>query len=137
MNKQELQDIRERCEKATPGPWKWIINGNTVQSHAITTDTGKCGIQEKICASISPKTKNANFIAHARTDIPALLTEIDRLTAERDNKGCGWCNRLDEYDRFECTLINHEGSDMAVDHMIVSCIADYCPVCGRRLEVRS
>ncbi|UWG96800.1 hypothetical protein LPY66_18265 [Dehalobacter sp. DCM] len=84
MNKEELDAIRDRCEKATPGPWKWIINGNTVQSHAITTDTGECGIQEKICASISPKTRNAEFIAHARTDIPLLLAGIDKLQQGND-----------------------------------------------------
>lgn len=50
-------------------------------------------------------------------------------------KGCAWCNRTDGYDRFECCLINNDGNTLVTrDHMVVSCVADYCPVCGRRLE---
>ena len=49
-------------------------------------------------------------------------------------KGCAWCKRTDGYDRFECCLINNDGSTLVHKHMVISCIADYCPVCGRRLE---
>jgi hypothetical protein len=55
------------------------------------------------------------------------------LKNPRKKNDCGWCNRKDGYDRIECTLIDHEGNSLAVDHMIVSCEADYCPVCGRRM----
>jgi hypothetical protein len=36
----------------------------------------------KICSAISPKTKNAGFIAHAREGLPNALDEIDRLRKE-------------------------------------------------------
>jgi len=52
---------------------------------------------------------------------------------DRDEKGCDWCNRTDGYARTECTLVDHEGNNLVVDHMIVSSIADYCPKCGKKL----
>ena len=49
-----------------------------------------------------------------------------------EEKQCGWC-RIKEYDRFECSLINKNGSDLVVDNIVVTCIAKYCPMCGRCL----
>ena len=63
-----------------------------------------------------------------------LHLELEALKEKASREqGCGWCKRTDGYDRIECVPINHEGSDLAVDHMIVSCVADFCPVCGRKL----
>jgi hypothetical protein len=45
---------------------------------------------------------------------------------------CGWCNNED-YNRFECSLINDNGHSLAANNMVITCIADYCPKCGRRL----
>lgn len=55
----EIADIRARAEAATPGPWRdyhnpdwgWLVVG--------------------ICADVQPQ--DAEFIAHAREDIPYLL----------------------------------------------------------------
>lgn len=68
-----MKRIRERAEAATPGPWdhrpvaNFILDagGNVL----IGDDMGRA---------------NAQFIAAARTDVPALCDEIDRLRAERD-----------------------------------------------------
>ena len=40
--------------------------------------------QETICSNMSTKNGNAEFVANAFEDIPFLLSEIDRLTKERD-----------------------------------------------------
>lgn len=71
LTSDELRAIRARYEATTPGPWDAIVNGNTVKSHAI----------RGVCSGISPKTGNAEFIANAHQDVPALLDTIAALTA--------------------------------------------------------
>ena len=73
-----LDEIRARCEAATPGPWTNVVLGNTVKSIQIISHS----ICKKICSGISPKSKDYEFIQHARTDIPALLS----LLSERDKE---------------------------------------------------
>lgn len=81
-----IDEIRERCEKATKGPWEAVTRGNTVKSHAVTVT----GYYFSIAGGISKKTGNADFIANARQDIPYLLGEIDRLNG-LVGCGCGLC----------------------------------------------
>lgn len=82
MTPQQLQAIKDRWAKATPGNWKWIIRGNSVQSHAVVChDDTKSLMPQNICSGISPKTGNAQAIASAPTDIADLLAEIERLTS--------------------------------------------------------
>jgi len=74
MDQTRLDAIRARCEAATPGPWNAIDKGNTVPSYAIR----HFAVGEKcvnVASGISPKTGDADFIAHARTDVPDLLNE--------------------------------------------------------------
>jgi len=77
---ERLLAIQARCEAATPGPWKVIEKGNTVPSVAVVSVAYDTRPQETICPNMSTKTDNADFIAHARQDIPYLLA----LLAERD-----------------------------------------------------
>ena len=57
MTQEERAAIRARCEAATPGPWEryFVLH----ESHP-----------------------NAEFIVHARQDIPALLAALDEAEAE-------------------------------------------------------
>lgn len=53
--------------------------------------------------------------------------------AERD-KGCAWCNKNL---RFECYLIDDEGHTASIENNVVqTVIAEFCPMCGKRLEVK-
>ena len=85
MTDSELAAIRARCDAATPGPWwdesgtihapawaQWMPPGSTC--HPAYT-FGSNGID---CAA------DADFIAHAREDIPALVAEIEWLQTELD-----------------------------------------------------
>lgn len=80
--KLDLNAIEERAEKATPGPWintfdnpphpefgYGISQSATSYPHAVIClphpNTGR--------GTFKPSRETANFIAHARTDIPALL----------------------------------------------------------------
>ena len=78
MTDEELQAIRERAEKATPGPWE----ANEVGLYVIAPlARGKESIARMPYpyGDTSDNQSNAAFIAHARTDIPALLAEVERL----------------------------------------------------------
>lgn len=77
-----LKEIRERVAKATPGPWVSIEKGNSVKSLAIQSVAFLGEPSRNICSSISPKTKNAEFIANAPTDINYLLEALEEAQAE-------------------------------------------------------
>lgn len=67
MDAKYLAEIKAREQAATPGPWKvgisaMITDGN---GHALFFGEGAKA--------------NAEFIAHARADIPALIAEVERL----------------------------------------------------------
>lgn len=74
MTQQELDAIKARCEAAMPAPWynfgDWMVHTES--------DVDKNGIHhEKVIGTF--KKHSADFIAHARTDIPTLLAEVERL----------------------------------------------------------
>lgn len=89
MTQTELAAIRERAEKATAGPWTLVgpqperfagtnlggieAPGGWICSYGITQDVDGWGCP--------PDDADAAFICAARTDVPALLAEIDRLRA--------------------------------------------------------
>lgn len=78
-----LQEIRERESKATAGPW-------------VTDDVARVGVGEPygpFLATCKPSVHDwpvrqqeqddAEFIAHAREDVPWLLSEMERLETAR------------------------------------------------------
>lgn len=74
MTPQQLQAMRERAEKASASPWgTYTIDGEygieNTPDVAIVLTAGE----------ISPN--NADFIAHARQDIPDLLAYVAELEA--------------------------------------------------------
>jgi hypothetical protein len=81
MTPEELAAIRQRCEKATPGPW---CVGKGVYSDLIDTvgDPHRgliASVDDEDCDVHREAAHNRRFIAHARTDIPALLDEVGIL----------------------------------------------------------
>ncbi|WP_197261646.1 ead/Ea22-like family protein [Brevibacillus laterosporus] len=70
--REEIEAIRERAEKATSGPW-WTSGGCEVTSQV--DDSHVCDTT----LSKGDYVSDAEFIAHAREDIPKLLAEIERL----------------------------------------------------------
>lgn len=84
MTDDELTAIEARANAATPGPWT---------THVVVHDDGykNMGI-EAVAANLTvlgyggilPTRDELEFIAHARTDVPALVAEVRRLrTCER------------------------------------------------------
>lgn len=88
----KLQEIRERCEQATPGPWYRDGSRKGTQNQIVSpaednaratvmTDNGSAVAAVHITAWKQERRDarpDAEFIAHARTDIPALLDWIGR-----------------------------------------------------------
>lgn len=84
MDAETLQAIRARCEAATPGPW--IASEVEPRGLSSVTAVGDnwgvfTKIGERKPRQYATPEADAAFIAHARTDIPALLDEVARLRA--------------------------------------------------------
>jgi len=80
----DLDAIRARLAAATPGPWTAHPDG------LVWSDLPGDPV------SGSVEQANAELIAHARQDIPALLAEVERLRAQLD-KPCGSCHPCTQY----------------------------------------
>lgn len=73
-----IQEIRNRCDAATPGPWRSFWEGRHHTSGDSVIIRGEQEEREDLY--ISPCTMaDQDFIAHARQDVPALLDEVLRL----------------------------------------------------------
>ncbi len=85
-----LADIKARCEAATEGPWAWdggegdVRVGIACDEHdapisGYIVDGENAAYAEEVCWIENDSSANAEFIAHAREDIPTLLAEVERL----------------------------------------------------------
>lgn len=84
MSKPDLAAIRARVEAATEGPWEWEATNPAMSGeHWTMRIQGKPGIRFAV-AEYQHGTGNADFIANARQDVPALLTYIDELENQLD-----------------------------------------------------
>jgi hypothetical protein len=81
MTNEELNAIEARAKAATEGPWRTrptehgdcagIWHGDWEHDSIVQTDSGV----------YPPMMPDAEFIAHARSDVPALVEEVRRLRA--------------------------------------------------------
>lgn len=78
----DIEQIKARAEAATPGPWSYYktISGDYLIE--LPADDGAPLAHIHLHQGKDEQGRNAAFIAHARTDIPLLIQEIDRLQAE-------------------------------------------------------
>ena len=96
MKKEQLEEIRKRCEAATPGPW--TSSRKDIDSYTSNPDEPEYGTQHVVYVYLQDDEprfplfgnnarNNAEFIAHARQDIPALLDALNeaegRITGAR------------------------------------------------------
>lgn len=81
MSPERLKEIRARCDKATEGPW-WTHSSKT---RCDEVWHGKDELLGEELADFYDSAfqhigeNNASFVAHARTDLPDCLHEIERL----------------------------------------------------------
>jgi hypothetical protein len=97
---EELDAIEARANAATPGPWiskhvKTVYTNGEVEHQVRSRENGKHVAQIRFRASgdgtigSDIEDRDVEFIAHARSDVPALVAEVRRL---RDLM-CGDCLR--------------------------------------------
>lgn len=81
MNAEQLNAIKERAAKATPGPWYYN------RHNEISTPNGA-----RLAQTVTGL--DATFIANAREDVPALVAEVERLQQqlEKANGLLGWAH---------------------------------------------
>jgi hypothetical protein len=114
MTRPDLDAIRARCDAATPGPWgfsryeqRYLLDEATDVVGEVAP--GETGAAITVFAVASGALEDADFIARARTDVPALLAYIEELE-RRVTYTVGeteWAHRIavaeqrfvDEYDR--------------------------------------
>ena len=85
MTKEELDEIRERCNKATPGPWYFHPGDSycafpsimTRNKHFLVFD-----IADDAPTEFPGRDEDADFVAHARDSIPSLLAYIKELESQ-------------------------------------------------------
>jgi len=79
MDSKKLEEIKARVEAATQGPWEIYKDHlfSAFDRYGISTY-----FEWPVCKAGGNLTaQNAEFIAHAREDIPALVIEVERLQA--------------------------------------------------------
>ena len=83
-----VAEIKERAEKATPGPWDYSPGDVEMDGDKETPITGAMITPFEVgvdCGEyMGLLNEDAEFIARARTDIPALLELVAQLRAGRD-----------------------------------------------------
>jgi len=127
MTKQELEAIWARCEAATPGPWNYDERINCVAVYAGEKMDCLSGFNSRCIVYVhsnlvdgrywelsEQKCRDAYFVANSRTDIPALLAEVERLQAENAE--------LLGYAKGMCTACAHRKSGSEWDKYCVACL---------------
>lgn len=74
MKRDEIAEIRARAEAATEGPWR-EMSGNVYGPAKPPVSITRMNADPPCIVSF--RTADGVFIAHARTDIPALITALD------------------------------------------------------------
>jgi hypothetical protein len=82
LTAEELKALAERAERLTPGPWTWhgYRDGYEIVSKSIPN------APPLVCRDGGVRwVRDADFISHAREDIPALLAHIAELEGDATN----------------------------------------------------
>ncbi len=109
----DLAAMKERETAATPGPWKWT-HGMDSRARVLAPD-------ETFDVRVDGHV-DADFIAHARTDVPALLAEVEELRAENErlqrrlypSQGEGYANEV-ERQRYVIEELQRIAAEARVD----------------------
>ena len=97
LTSNELDEIRARCEAATPGMWERDLANNVWDNRHVMFVaemrgwghlTGKCALALSDEEATAIQNANAEFIAHARQDVPALLEAYEKLVSEYPFGSC-------------------------------------------------
>jgi hypothetical protein len=74
MTDVDIDAIQARADDSTEGPWEAYEHSNSMIIYSVDEN-------DSVVAQVTRIT-DATFIAHARTDIPALIAEVKDLRAQ-------------------------------------------------------
>jgi hypothetical protein len=81
MTEEELVEIEARCQCASPGPWKSMIEGRDHTSGSSFIMIGAGQTRGEDIELSGATVADQDFIAYARQDVPLLVEEVRRLRA--------------------------------------------------------
>lgn len=86
MSALDIKTIRDRAEAATPGPWNDVRigrvgNGSGASHEEQIVNADGVGVVIQTHDGSDQAMANTVFVCHARTDIPDLCDEVERLRA--------------------------------------------------------
>ncbi|MGQ5176983.1 hypothetical protein ACSQ7W_11840 [Bacillus halotolerans] len=87
LNKEQLEEIRKRAEAATGGKWAAEVNDGLMDHrtyYRVFSDIETEYSEVTFLVHKLEKKEDADFIANARQDIPALLGHIEALEKEAE-----------------------------------------------------
>ena len=79
MTDPDLTPIKARLDAATPGPWAVVDDLAVTAAPEVGGDDSCLSIVIPAIVEFTPRAADAEFIAHAPTDIAALVAEVERL----------------------------------------------------------
>lgn len=85
----DLEAIEARSNAATAAPWEAVCDSTRPDIYTKSRDGGYMDEGHLLSMSKYENCDDAEFIAKARTDIPALIAEIRRLRAEQPQNAGG------------------------------------------------
>lgn len=89
LNEAALSEIEERCRAARAGPWVSWIEGRDHSAGSSFIEVGEGDLRGDDIELIGATAADQDFIAAARSDVPALLAEVRRLKALLQNDEIG------------------------------------------------
>lgn len=86
LTAEEIEQIRERCAKASLGPWRWEYDEDLFANLLAPGDDGTLNMLIEsalfVQSTREQEHSDAEFIDHARTDVPRLLATLDQERAQ-------------------------------------------------------
>ena len=137
MNAKYLAEIKAREQAATPGPWEEKTNRHPqCNGEPWGWISGAAG---NITWSGYVGKTNADFIAHARTDISALVAEVERLQQEITQYQVPMLVIQEDWNPSKCPrcgddFFDYEPCDDGYYKRAYS--LERCPYCGQKLTWR-
>ena len=134
MDKIQIDEIRARCDAATPGPWD--AHPGPDYEYIFALGDGMAHVRGPY---------NAEFIAHARQDIPALLDALEAERARADaaeqkasmietmSKNESWTNWLRRLKEISADRDRLETRCEALVSDIKNSVGDPCYFCNHRM----
>ena len=83
LSDDDLENIKKRCEEATPGSWKSYVQG---REEIVGSDFTMTEGEDIYLAGATAA--DQDFIAHSWQDIPRLVAEAERLRKIAEMRSC-------------------------------------------------